>query len=42
MDAWENCRDAEVLLESPYAMAGVHIAEALSKSSMFEQTAGSA
>ncbi|KAI0087753.1 hypothetical protein BDY19DRAFT_994648 [Irpex rosettiformis] len=28
-DAWKNCRDAEVLLESPYAMAGVHIAEAL-------------
>lgn len=28
-DAWEACRDAEVLLESPSAMAGVHIAEAL-------------
>ena len=30
-DAWENCQDTEVLLESPYAMAGVHISEALSK-----------
>ncbi|KIP10183.1 glycosyltransferase family 1 protein [Phlebiopsis gigantea 11061_1 CR5-6] len=28
-DAWQSCSDAEVLLESPYAMAGVHIAEAL-------------
>jgi hypothetical protein len=28
-DAWKACRDAEVLLESPPAMAGVHIAEAL-------------
>ncbi|KAF9468587.1 glycosyltransferase family 1 protein [Collybia nuda] len=28
-DAWEGCRDADVLLESPSAMAGVHIAEAL-------------
>lgn len=31
-DAWDSCVDAEVLLESPYAMAGVHIAEALRKS----------
>ncbi|EJC98880.1 UDP-Glycosyltransferase/glycogen phosphorylase [Fomitiporia mediterranea MF3/22] len=28
-DAWEQCKDADVLLESPSAMAGVHIAEAL-------------
>ncbi|KAG6836686.1 hypothetical protein H0H93_004976 [Arthromyces matolae] len=30
IDAWEACHDADVLLESPSAMAGVHIAEALS------------
>lgn len=30
VDAWESCQGAEVLLESPSAMAGVHIAEALS------------
>ena len=30
-DAWESCKDADVLLESPSAMAGVHIAEALGK-----------
>ncbi|KAG6903130.1 hypothetical protein C0995_004677 [Termitomyces sp. Mi166 len=30
VDAWKACRDADVLLESPSAMAGVHIAEALS------------
>jgi sterol 3beta-glucosyltransferase len=29
LDAWESCKDADVLLESPSAMAGVHIAEAL-------------
>ncbi|KAF8631804.1 hypothetical protein AX17_005019 [Amanita inopinata Kibby_2008] len=29
VDAWEACQDADVLLESPSAMAGVHIAEAL-------------
>ncbi|KAF5314999.1 hypothetical protein D9619_007125 [Psilocybe cf. subviscida] len=29
IDSWEGCRDADVLLESPSAMAGVHIAEAL-------------
>ncbi|TCD70176.1 hypothetical protein EIP91_004646 [Steccherinum ochraceum] len=29
VDAWEQCQDAKVLLESPYAMGGVHIAEAL-------------
>lgn len=29
MDAWKACLDADVLLESPSAMAGVHIAEAL-------------
>lgn len=34
IDAWENCQDAEVLLESPYAMAGVHISEALSESNL--------
>lgn len=28
-DSWEQCQDADVLLESPSAMAGVHIAEAL-------------
>ena len=27
--AWDQCHDAEVILESPYAFAGVHIAEAL-------------
>jgi hypothetical protein len=30
-DSWEQCKDADVLLESPSAMAGVHIAEALRK-----------
>lgn len=30
VDAWEQCQGADVLLESPSAMAGVHIAEALS------------
>ncbi|KAL0960717.1 hypothetical protein HGRIS_005744 [Hohenbuehelia grisea] len=30
VEAWEACKDADVLLESPSAMAGVHIAEALS------------
>ena len=30
LDSWEGCKDADVLLESPSAMAGVHIAEALS------------
>jgi hypothetical protein len=29
VDAWKACSDADVLLESPSAMAGVHIAEAL-------------
>lgn len=29
VESWEQCKDAEVLLESPSAMAGVHIAEAL-------------
>ncbi|THV05295.1 UDP-Glycosyltransferase/glycogen phosphorylase [Dendrothele bispora CBS 962.96] len=29
LDSWEACKDADVLLESPSAMAGVHIAEAL-------------
>jgi hypothetical protein len=29
LDAWTACQGAEVLLESPSAMAGVHIAEAL-------------
>jgi hypothetical protein len=31
VDSWEQCKDADVLLESPSAMAGVHIAEALRK-----------
>ncbi|KIM71763.1 glycosyltransferase family 1 protein [Piloderma croceum F 1598] len=31
-DAWEQCQGADVLLESPSVMAGVHIAKALSKS----------
>jgi sterol 3beta-glucosyltransferase len=31
VDSWEACQDADVLLESPSAMAGVHIAEALSE-----------
>jgi hypothetical protein len=30
LDSWTGCKDADVLLESPSAMAGVHIAEALS------------
>jgi sterol 3beta-glucosyltransferase len=30
VDSWECCKDADVLLESPSAMAGVHIAEARS------------
>ncbi|EKM51568.1 glycosyltransferase family 1 protein [Phanerochaete carnosa HHB-10118-sp] len=29
LDSWEHCSDADALLESPYAIAGVHIAEAL-------------
>ena len=29
VDSWQQCKDADVLLESPSAMAGVHIAEAL-------------
>ncbi|KAI9465440.1 glycosyltransferase family 1 protein [Lactarius psammicola] len=29
VDSWEQCKDADVILESPSAMAGVHIAEAL-------------
>jgi hypothetical protein len=29
VDSWEQCQDADVLLESPSAMAGIHIAEAL-------------
>ncbi|KAF8635973.1 hypothetical protein AX15_000137 [Amanita polypyramis BW_CC] len=29
IDAWNACQDAEVLLESPSTMAGIHIAEAL-------------
>jgi sterol 3beta-glucosyltransferase len=32
LESWEGCKDADVLLESPSAMAGVHIAEALSMS----------
>ncbi|TFY83846.1 hypothetical protein EWM64_g158, partial [Hericium alpestre] len=33
-DAWKQTQDADVLLESPSAMAGVHIAEALRKCSV--------
>ncbi|KAF7365254.1 Glycosyltransferase family 1 protein [Mycena venus] len=29
LDSWESCQGADVLLESPSAMSGVHIAEAL-------------
>jgi sterol 3beta-glucosyltransferase len=29
VESWDQCQDADVLLESPSAMAGVHIAEAL-------------
>ncbi|KAJ6559217.1 glycosyltransferase family 1 protein [Mycena vulgaris] len=29
LDSWESCQGADILLESPSAMAGVHIAEAL-------------
>lgn len=28
-DAWDACQDADVLIESPSAMAGIHISEAL-------------
>lgn len=28
-DSWQACQDADVLIESPSAMAGIHIAEAL-------------
>jgi hypothetical protein len=31
VESWDQCKDADVLLESPSAMAGVHIAEALRK-----------
>lgn len=34
VDSWKQCQDADVLLESPSAMAGVHIAEALRESSL--------
>lgn len=34
-EAWEQCKDANILLESPSAMAGVHIAEALSAYSCY-------
>ena len=33
VESWDQCKDADVLLESPSAMAGVHIAEALRESS---------
>ncbi|KAJ7670244.1 hypothetical protein B0H17DRAFT_948984 [Mycena rosella] len=29
LDSWESCQGADILLESPSAMSGVHIAEAL-------------
>ncbi|ODN87445.1 hypothetical protein L198_07072 [Cryptococcus wingfieldii CBS 7118] len=29
LDSWNACHDADVLIESPSAMAGIHIAEAL-------------
>ncbi|KAJ6508847.1 glycosyltransferase family 1 protein [Mycena sanguinolenta] len=29
IDSWESCQGADILLESPSAMSGVHIAEAL-------------
>ncbi|QRW25287.1 glycosyltransferase family 1 protein [Rhizoctonia solani] len=31
LDSWKQCQDADVLIQSPSAMAGAHIAEALSK-----------
>lgn len=31
VDSWNACQDADVLIESPSAMAGVHIAEGLAK-----------
>jgi hypothetical protein len=40
LNAWEQCQDADVLLESPSAMAGVHIAEALSQSSVLGRRHG--
>ncbi|KAG8688081.1 hypothetical protein FRC11_006092 [Ceratobasidium sp. 423] len=30
IDSWKQCQDADVLIQSPSAMAGAHIAEALS------------
>ncbi|CAK9780636.1 hypothetical protein CC85DRAFT_329264 [Cutaneotrichosporon oleaginosum] len=33
VDSWNACQDADVLIESPSAMAGVHIAEGLAKKS---------
>lgn len=41
VDAWEQCKDADVLLESPSAMAGVHIAEALGKHMLMSGKAAS-
>jgi hypothetical protein len=38
VDSWEQCKDADVLLESPSAMAGVHIAEALRGSTLWSVT----
>ncbi|KIR31721.1 sterol 3beta-glucosyltransferase [Cryptococcus deuterogattii MMRL2647] len=29
LESWQACKDADVLIESPSAMAGIHIAEAL-------------
>ena len=29
LSAWKSCQDADILIESPSAMAGIHIAEAL-------------
>lgn len=29
LDSWNACKDADVLIESPSTMSGVHIAEAL-------------
>lgn len=38
LDAWDACQGADVLLESPSAMAGVHIAEALGELSLWRSS----
>ncbi|KAF8756555.1 Glycosyltransferase family 28 N-terminal domain [Rhizoctonia solani] len=35
LDSWKQCQDADVLIQSPSAMAGAHIAEALTEIPFF-------